>query len=507
MAEQSVLPAGASGRQNAAAIDGLSGVHPGTQDTTPQDELYKPLPPGCWTVPFHGNCPRCHHYHRAAQIQVKVTEDPSQVSHVRCEKCQEKWAAFGGVNTTRISLLSTATTEPDNLNRQVRYSLIQIVEMAVEAKASLEPVTELSSPALSRQPSEAASTSAAPWNPEVSTHPVVSVPSARDVVEVNHQQDESPEVTSEERSKLPKQHHRTIQLFSRLKIKMTTQLAKLRRAHLKLKVSFQQPVAYTRKPNPSPTRTPQTSTLNVDPINDTSATPQTRSVLSEDMPDAMELDQDIDDKPTGRLAEVITFIAGLDKDTLSSLDDQERAKWMRETYTNFKKRNQRTAGCSSTTETSNMSFSPPSAVQFDRRSYEVMYAGTHIEGLGDIRNSIAISEGTAEHLSNMDGSTVVSVAPSSVATLTQQTRPESGPQPTAADRSSTHSRRRSRRSLQISIHSRMGSSTSLRGHAGSRLSQGSMIYSGSMTNIPETSQHHDSRSPNPGPSSPRPMSS
>lgn len=112
-----------------------------------------PLPPGFYTLPIHGNCPRCHHYHRAATINVRVSGDFSQPSHVYCEKCKQKWLAFGGGNSTRISLLSTHTTEPDLPELNFRKELIGMVRSvtSIASPAALASVPEQPSVSPSRE--------------------------------------------------------------------------------------------------------------------------------------------------------------------------------------------------------------------------------------------------------------------------------------------------------------------------------------------------------------------
>lgn len=99
-------------------------------NTSSSEGSYEPLPQGRWILGLHGNCPKCHHHHKAVQVKVKVNHDANQVNHVHCERCKAKWAAFGGQNTTRISLLSSLTEEPDGMDEQVRYSLIEMVRSA-----------------------------------------------------------------------------------------------------------------------------------------------------------------------------------------------------------------------------------------------------------------------------------------------------------------------------------------------------------------------------------------
>ncbi|KAF2466241.1 uncharacterized protein BDR25DRAFT_359606 [Lindgomyces ingoldianus] len=112
-----------------------------------------PISPGFYKLPIHGNCPRCHHRHKAATI--KVSRDLSQVSHVYCERCGEKWLAFGGGNSTRISLLSTQTMDPDPNDVDFRSTLIEMVRSltAVGSTAALASVPESPSRIPSREQS------------------------------------------------------------------------------------------------------------------------------------------------------------------------------------------------------------------------------------------------------------------------------------------------------------------------------------------------------------------
>ncbi|KAF2194633.1 hypothetical protein K469DRAFT_686635 [Zopfia rhizophila CBS 207.26] len=102
---------------------------------------------GSYYFPIHGKCPRCQHHHTAATI--RILKDLTRVSHVPCERCGEKWLAFGGGSSTRLSLLSTQTTEPDPVEKSVRTELVEMVRSLGPPEA-LTPVPE--SPA-SRAPS------------------------------------------------------------------------------------------------------------------------------------------------------------------------------------------------------------------------------------------------------------------------------------------------------------------------------------------------------------------
>ncbi|KAF2271879.1 uncharacterized protein EI97DRAFT_242028 [Westerdykella ornata] len=112
-----------------------------------------PMPAGVYTLPIHGNCPRCHHYHAAVSISVRVSSDPRRVSHVYCERCREKWLAFGGTGSTRMSLLSTRTMEPDIVERRFRYAIVDMVRSVTSLASStaLSRVPEVPSRGPSRR--------------------------------------------------------------------------------------------------------------------------------------------------------------------------------------------------------------------------------------------------------------------------------------------------------------------------------------------------------------------
>lgn len=485
------------------------------QVTSSPDEDYQPLPEGCWTFPFHGNCPKCRHHHRAFEVQVKVSRDAGHVSYVYCEKCGHKWVAFGGRNSTRISLLSTTTSESDSTDKQVHYSLVQIVKLAA-AKKALGTLPESPSPTIFRRNSKAASSSGSLRAFASSDIPAIRSPSPR-VDEASHERSKSVEQTpanTKGHTRLLRKRDRTVQLFSELKFKLTTQISRLRRAQLKLKLKLphKQPASSTGQLKHSHTRAPQTTTLIDVPADDPPATVHEQSVLGDEAVGATESVRDEVEKPTGRLTDMVIFIAELDKELLASLDEQERIKWMRKTYTEYKNRKKTTLQCSSITETSTTPLGPPLSGFSNRRSAEVFGAGFHhIEGLDGIvrRHSIATSDGASERWWDMDENTVVSVAATSGATPLQRPRPETGLPPAIPDRSpmnQTH--RRSRQSLELHLHNRIRSLSSLRGNAGSRLSQGSITVHGSMTNIPQMlAQYDERRSSNPRPPLPRPTSS
>ncbi|KAF2660017.1 hypothetical protein K491DRAFT_675054 [Lophiostoma macrostomum CBS 122681] len=115
----------------------------------------KSMPPGFYSIPIHGNCPRCHHYHKAAII--KISGDATHVEKVDCENCGSRWLGFGGRNSTCISLLSTLTDDLEPEEKQVRETLINMVRSVTSMgsiaspTAALASVPELPSPGPSRE--------------------------------------------------------------------------------------------------------------------------------------------------------------------------------------------------------------------------------------------------------------------------------------------------------------------------------------------------------------------
>lgn len=102
---------------------------PTRRDTisTVSSDKYAPIPPGFWALTLHGNCARCNHHHRSAVVHIKISDEPSEVSHLMCEHCHQKWLTIGGRNSTQLSLLSARTTELDAEEVTFRRALINIV--------------------------------------------------------------------------------------------------------------------------------------------------------------------------------------------------------------------------------------------------------------------------------------------------------------------------------------------------------------------------------------------
>lgn len=124
-----------------------------TQSTTSSETPPPLIPPGFYSLRLHGNCPRCHHSHKAAAIRIRISRD--HISPIDCKKCGSPWLALGGNNSTSLSLLSTQTIDLDPTDIGFRTTLIEMVRSlaAVGSPAALASVPELPSRGTSRQPS------------------------------------------------------------------------------------------------------------------------------------------------------------------------------------------------------------------------------------------------------------------------------------------------------------------------------------------------------------------
>jgi DNA-directed RNA polymerase subunit M/transcription elongation factor TFIIS len=442
-------------------------------------DKYEPLPPGCWTLDFHGNCPRCHHYHKALQIQIKVTPDASQVSYVRCERCQDRWAAFGGRNSTRISLLSTTTIEPDSVERGVRYSLVEIVKLA-QRTAALGTLPEASSPVLPHQPSVSAHTDASLSLATSSLDIAATAPDAQDVTSAapvrNRYSLKSTPFYSTEHAIAPESHSSTRRLLTKLKVKITARFPMLNQGPgRRILGSYKQPEMSKRQFEKSAVRTLPTA----DPT--PAVANQARSPGKHEAAPPGNFQAAIVE-PSKRIAEVITFISGLDKSVLNSMSDQERSKWMRQEYTRFKALRGRLPpplSISTIVGTSIQSEVPRHLSS--RLSVELFGIGDHIEAALR-RGSLTISE-ISEPWSAHDNLGLVSSRRNSGQSHLQQLRyglgrPQSLPPPMLPYLQFLPD---IRNSYDTFILSEGESTASTRGQRQSRFSQATTIWSSSST--------------------------
>ncbi|KAH6872696.1 hypothetical protein BKA58DRAFT_400899 [Alternaria rosae] len=109
-------------------------------DTISSAESVPRLSEGRWALNLSGNCSTCHHHHKSVQVRVQVSGDSTEFGDVYCHKCQKLWLAFGKVNGTRLSLLSTKSLEPEMLEAEAdfRKTLVQAIQSATPI-ATLSP--------------------------------------------------------------------------------------------------------------------------------------------------------------------------------------------------------------------------------------------------------------------------------------------------------------------------------------------------------------------------------
>jgi len=452
---------------------------------------YQPLPEGHWIIPFHGTCPKCSHHHSAAEVKIKVTQDVSQVSRVDCENCKETWAAFGGRNATMISLLSDTTTEPDPMEKEVRLHLIDVVMMAKNA-ASLGTLKE--------QPSRP------------STHEQSIDNSARDVP---HETLPSPEpsdpaIVAEAETPTQLDHHRnpsgaTRRLATACPASTDSSTFRRHLKTLKKKLTKRVPILHMVSLKRLVTASKQPTT-SIEPIEKSSAqTPPARDerALHEDLSPAFNTHESTNrlqaaqaplpsphvPEPATQFVEVANFFRSLDKSGLESMSDKQRAAWMRKHYSEFKARNRRHQARLSISEVfqTSIQYEPPrlQADPLNRRSVDFYATGAHLEGLDRIRSnsparrwgSISISDVFSEADTARDDLTVASFPRYSRQEPLQRVhgartqRPLSLPHGTT--RSLPHFRQRIRYSLPAFWNNRPGSTSTTRGQASVRWSQGS----------------------------------
>lgn len=109
-------------------------------DTISSVESVPRLSEGRWALNLSGNCSTCHHHHRSVQVHVQVSGDSTEFGDVYCHKCQKLWLAFGKLNGTRLSLLSTKSLEPETLAAEAgfRKTLVRAIQSATPI-ATLSP--------------------------------------------------------------------------------------------------------------------------------------------------------------------------------------------------------------------------------------------------------------------------------------------------------------------------------------------------------------------------------
>jgi hypothetical protein len=376
-----------------------------TPEPTKRDALssdsgvsYKPLPEGRWLIAVHGNCPFCHHHHSAAQVRIEVTPDVNQVSRVDCEVCGHAWAAFGGRNAMAISLLSTTSTETDDMAKEVRLRLIDVVKMATAQAASSRSTMSQQqlSPPTQAPPAEFPS-------PKRTTAPRRSLepPASAIAVETEPpaQRDANPQAASQHSNGLRRS-------LSKMKKSITTRIP------ISLRVSIRQRISSLKGPSKS-LRQMEKSPVPTAPAGDqgvrgeSSTKTDTHHGIEFAHLSQVTLPEGNVPGPATRFTDVASFLRDLDKSQLPFMDDKQRAAWLRRNYTDFKNRNHKHQTSLSISEVLGTSIDPyVPAEPWDSRSFDLCATGALFNRLGRVdsnnssreRSSLSISDRFSEAL-------------------------------------------------------------------------------------------------------------
>jgi DNA-directed RNA polymerase subunit M/transcription elongation factor TFIIS len=368
-----------------------------TRDTFSSDSSapYEPLPQGRYKIAVHGNCPLCHHRHSGAEVKIKVTADVSHVSRVKCEVCGQTWAAFGGRNATVISLLSTTSTESDEMAKEVRLRLIDVVKMATaQAASSLGTVPEQ----LTYQPAqEPPAVSSSHENTLTPRSLEISIPATAVEKELPARLDGNPQSASKHSNGLRRS-------LSKLRKSIT------RRIPTSFRVSIQQRITSIKGPSKT-LRQMEKSPVNTAPAGDQGV--RGESSIKTDTHHGIEfahlsrvtLPEGNVPGPATRFTDVASFLRDLDKSQLPFMDDKQRAAWLRRNYTDFKNRNQKHQTSLTISEVLGTSTDPyVPAESWDDRSLYVRATGAGFNRLGRVdsnnssreRSSLSISDRFSE---------------------------------------------------------------------------------------------------------------
>jgi hypothetical protein len=367
---------------------------------------YEPVPSGRWLLDFHGSCPRCHHQHNAVQIKINVSKDASRVSRIRCEECKEAWVAFGGRNTTRISLLSTTTVKPDPVEKEVRQTLINMIKAATAvASPLLAGIPEASTSDTLRHPTAQRSSDGRtqlPSPPATTARVSFQVPLRQKQTDVGSVSTSKPAADDSNDNSLQRS-------ASALKRKVAAGVSFFRRASLRQKQDVSQSSSTGYKSMGKRSR-------DSDPIEQTPASTESTSVPSQPLEEltglGVSLEQvDAISNLSPSCAEASGFIAGLGNDPISAMNEVERVEWAREKLSGFKAGRNVVAPVArpdmvnsstqvSTSELPHVSFLRP----WQRRSLEFLGLGSHFGYFDRFRASdlslrtrpLSIAERTSE---------------------------------------------------------------------------------------------------------------
>ncbi|KAF1829507.1 hypothetical protein BDW02DRAFT_146588 [Decorospora gaudefroyi] len=313
---------------------------------------YLPMPPGHWLLDFHGSCPRCHHQHNAVKIKVDVSHDTRKVCRIRCEGCRQNWFAFGGRNSTRISLLSTVTTDVDLVEKEVRSALISMAKSATAiASPILSDIPETSSHDRFQEhhgPSSADGGLRPAPGPSVLTPKRVSFHIPATIAGQESRPDSS--TTQTTRARLPMLRSSSIKRWFGFSKKPS----------MSAKAMGKRPV---QTPGPPIDSLLDSDTEGALPVRETNVSSQA----------------DVLNDLSGKSKEAIDFITGLKDDPLHTMDEKALTTWMRNKLTEFKSRSSHSFAANSITQTTRAELSevpyPPPA---RRSSLDGLDLGSHL---------------------------------------------------------------------------------------------------------------------------------
>jgi hypothetical protein len=347
---------------------------------------YRPMLPGHWLLNFHGSCPRCHHQHNAVNIRVDVSRDPRKVSKVTCERCQQNWLAFGGRNSTRISLLSTTTTNPDVVESEVRNALISMVKSATAIASPIltdipetpfnDRANEYAGPSRVNSVLRPVPATSMPISGRVSFH-VPATRNSQDAYTTISTSRTKPQFSIFRRSSLRR-------MFGFTKEQMVSAKAMGKRPVEEFGTSANSPFVH--------------SPIQAQTDHELKASGRYETPLT---------------RPTARSEETSNFVAGLKNESLDTMDKMELVHWMRGKITEFKSHrvaspsstNSPTVDTRSRTTQTELPPIPPTRLAH-RSSIDLLGLGSHLghfdrvwDWASDITHrsrSISISERTSE---------------------------------------------------------------------------------------------------------------
>ena len=301
-------------------------------------DAYAPLPSGRWILKLHGKCVRCHHHHSSAKFRVNVPHNPSITTHLRCKACNEKWISIGGRNVTQLSSLSIESERPDAVVANDRYPVTDMVR-STATLAALPPVlAEVAGSASSPGPSR----------PRPLHSHQVQCPSRPSLFEIYEDLQLEPVVGLRSPTARPtgsqKDSFVTRKRIARLKESLGMRVPALHRANLRSRFPIlNQPRMSAKRRGKQPTRTPMTHENATDP----SVSPD------EDYGDRYSSNIQSEGSlipmfgSTRRLYAsmdaAMDFLQTIANDTtqLDSMNEKQRAAWIRARYTEFRYQNGR----------------------------------------------------------------------------------------------------------------------------------------------------------------------